>query len=66
MQPSVHNPLTGSTSNVMILALCAGLAEWLGCDSTLVRVLYAVLTVCLVAFLGVIIYLILWFVMPQN
>jgi len=50
----------------MIAGVCAGLADWLGWDPTIVRVLYAVLTVCSVAFPGVIIYLILWFVMPQN
>jgi len=66
MQPSVQKPLTRSTSNVMIAGVCAGLAEWLGWDPTIVRVAYAGLSLCSVAFPGLILYLILWAVMPRD
>ncbi|WP_299230843.1 PspC domain-containing protein [uncultured Bacteroides sp.] len=49
----------------MIAGVCAGLAEYFGLDTTLVRVGYALLTV-FTAFSGVIIYIILMIVMPER
>jgi phage shock protein PspC (stress-responsive transcriptional regulator) len=49
----------------MIAGVCGGLAEWLGWDVTLVRVLYVVISIASVAFPGMLVYLILWLVMPQ-
>ena len=49
----------------MIAGVCAGLAEYFGFDTTLVRVAYALLTV-FTAFSGVIVYLILMIVMPER
>lgn len=55
-----------SRSNDRIIAgVCAGLAEYFGLDTTLVRVGYALLTV-FTAFSGVIVYLILMIVMPER
>jgi len=48
----------------MIAGVCGGIAEWLGWDPTLVRLLYVVLSIVSVAFPGVLVYLILWLVMP--
>lgn len=50
--------------NRMIGGVCAGIAEWLGWDVTLVRVLYVVLSLVSIAFPGTIVYIILWIVMP--
>ncbi|MDR0973677.1 MAG: PspC domain-containing protein [Prevotellaceae bacterium] len=52
------------SKNQMIAGVCAGIAEYLGWDTTLVRVVYALLTI-FTAFAGVIVYLILWIVMPK-
>ena len=49
----------------MIGGVCGGLAEWLGWDPTLVRVLYTVLTIFTI-FSGAIVYLILWIIMPNK
>ncbi len=49
----------------MIAGVCGGLANWLGWDPTLVRVLYVVVSVISVAFPGILVYLVLWVVMPQ-
>ena len=49
----------------MIAGVCAGLAEYFGLDTTVVRVCYDLLTV-FTAFSGVIIYLILMIVMPER
>ena len=61
--PSV--PLQRSSHNVMIAGVCGGLAEWLGWDPTLVRVLYVLLSILSAAFPGILIYIILWVVMPR-
>ena len=55
-----------SRSNRMIAGVCGGLAEWLGWDSTLVRILYVVLSLASAAFPGLLVYLILWVVMPVR
>jgi len=53
------------SSNRMIAGVCGGLAERLGWDPTLVRILYAILTV-FTAFSGLIVYLLLWIIMPRK
>jgi phage shock protein C len=50
----------------MVAGVCAGLAKWLGWDVTLVRVLYAVLTICSAAFPGILVYIVMWAVMPVE
>ena len=59
-------PLHLSSRNSMIAGVCGGLAEWLGWDVTLVRVLYVLVSILSVAFPGIIVYLILWAVMPRQ
>ncbi|EFZ38347.1 PspC domain protein [Hoylesella oralis ATCC 33269] len=49
----------------MIAGVCSGWANYLDVDVTLFRIIYAILTVC-TAFSGIIIYLICWFVMPEE
>ncbi len=55
--------LTRSNSQKMIAGVCGGIAEYLGWDVTIVRLLWIVLT--LAGGSGILIYLILWLVMPQ-
>ena len=46
--------------------VCSGLAEYLGLDVTLVRAGYLILSILSAAFPGVLVYLILWIVMPER
>ncbi len=55
-----------SRSNRMIAGVCGGLAEWLGWDPTLVRILYIVISIASAAFPGMLVYLVLWLVMPER
>lgn len=55
-----------SNTNKMIAGVCGGLAEWLGWDPTLVRILYVVISILSVGFPGTIAYIILWIVMPKK
>jgi len=53
------------STNRRIGGVCGGLAAWLGWDPTLVRILYTLLTI-FTAFSGLIVYLLLWIIMPRE
>lgn len=57
--------LTRSQNNKMLTGVCAGIANYFGLDPTLIRVAYALLTV-FTAFAGVIVYLLLWLIIPEE
>lgn len=61
----MNNRKLTRSNDRMIAGVCAGLAEYFGLDTTVVRVAYALLTVS-TAFSGVIVYLILMIVMPER
>lgn len=56
--------LCRSSSQKMLAGVCGGVAEYLGWDVTIVRVIWIVLT--LAGGSGILLYLILWLVMPQG
>jgi phage shock protein PspC (stress-responsive transcriptional regulator) len=64
--PGDDNPLHRSSTDRMVAGVCGGLARWLGWSSTVVRVLYVALSILSAAFPGILIYLLLWIVMPQE
>jgi phage shock protein C len=64
--PGDDNPLDRSSTDRMVAGVCGGLARWLGWSSTVVRVLYVALSILSAAFPGILIYLLLWIVMPQE
>lgn len=59
-------PLHRSTTNRWLAGVCGGLAEWLGWSPTLVRILYVVVSVLSAAFPGIIVYVVLWILMPKK
>lgn len=48
-----------------IAGVCGGIAEYLDVDPTVIRVIYAMLTI-FTAFSGIILYPILWAIIPNN
>ena len=50
----------------MIAGVCGGLADWLGWPPSRVRILYVLVSLISVAFPGILVYLILWFLMPAQ
>ena len=58
--------LRRSKSNRMIAGVIGGLARYFGFDPTLARVLYVILSVVSVAFPGLLVYIILWIIMPEE
>ena len=58
--------LTRSSKDRLIAGVCGGLARWLGWPPFRVRVVYVLISVLSAAFPGIIVYLILWFLMPRD
>lgn len=50
----------------MLGGVCGGIADYLGWDSTLVRILYVAASILSAAFPGTLVYIILWIVMPSD
>ena len=51
--------------NKMIAGVCAGIAEYFGWGVTLFRVVFVIVSIASVAFPGILVYLVLWAVMPK-
>ena len=51
--------------NRVIGGVCGGIAEFIGWDATLVRVIYVLLSIFSAGFPGILVYIILWIVMPS-
>ncbi len=65
-QSTVYRRFTRSKSHRMIGGVCGGVADFLGWNPTIVRILYVVGSILSAAFPGLLVYLILWVVMPDN
>ena len=59
-------PLRRSRSGRMIAGVVAGLAKYFGIDVTLARVVYVVGSIISVAFPGILVYIVLWFLIPEE
>lgn len=55
-----------SRNDRVIAGVCGGLAKSLGWSPTSVRILYVIVSIASAGFPGVLIYLILWAVMPEE
>ena len=56
--------LTRSTTDTMLGGVCGGIAQTYNLDPSLVRILFVVAT--LLGFSGILLYLILWVVIPVE
>jgi phage shock protein C len=63
--PDVSRPLRRSRSNRQIAGVVGGLAEYLRVDPTLLRVIYVVGSIVSAAFPGVLVYILLWVLIPE-
>ncbi|HKQ82171.1 MAG TPA: PspC domain-containing protein [Steroidobacteraceae bacterium] len=62
----VKAPLRRSRSNRLLAGVVAGLANYVGMDATLARVIYVIGSILSAAFPGVLVYLILWVLIPEE
>ena len=58
--------LTRSKSDKVLGGVCGGIAEYFGWPSWVVRFIYVLVSILSAAFPGILIYLLLWFLMPQK
>jgi phage shock protein C len=63
---SLKAPLRRSKSDRMIAGVVGGLAKYFGLDPTLARVLYVVISIVSAAFPGILVYAILWAIVPEG
>ena len=61
-----HQRLYRSSTNAMIGGVCAGIAEHFGWSVTGTRVAYTLISVLSAAFPGIIVYIVLWIVLPRR
>ncbi|TPW08604.1 MAG: phage shock protein C [bacterium] len=59
-------PLRRSRSKRMIAGVIGGLADYFGLDPTLARVIYVVGSILSVAFPGILVYILLWLLIPEE
>ena len=58
--------LTRSVEDRQIAGVCAGIATYMGWDVALVRVGYVLLSIASIGFPGVLVYLVMWLVVPEE
>jgi len=58
--------LERSRSNRMIAGVCGGIAKSFNLDPTVVRILFVLVSIFSAAFPGIIVYVILWIVVPEE
>jgi phage shock protein C len=61
----VSRPLRRSRTNRRIAGVVGGLAEYFHIDATLLRVIYVVASIVSAAFPGMLVYLLLWLLIPE-
>jgi phage shock protein C len=61
-----HIRIARSTEDRVIAGVCGGLAEHFGWPATKLRIVYVVLSVLSAAFPGMLVYLALWYLMPEQ
>jgi phage shock protein C len=59
-------PLRRSKSDRKIAGVVAGLAKYFGLDPTLARVGYVVISIVSAAFPGILVYALLWAIVPEG
>jgi phage shock protein PspC (stress-responsive transcriptional regulator) len=62
----MYKRLYRSKSDVMLGGVAAGIAEYFNLDPTLVRLLAVLLALATGGFPVILVYIILWFVIPRN
>ena len=63
--PDVSRRLRRSRTNRQIAGVVGGLAEYFGTDPTLLRVVYVIGSIVSAAFPGILVYALLWMLIPE-
>ena len=65
-QSTQKTRVTRSRRDRMIAGVCGGLANYLGWSATRVRIGYVIVSVLSAGFPGLLVYIALWFLMPEE
>ncbi len=65
MNQPVHS-LSRSLNDRMIAGVMGGIAHRFGWNSTLLRIIYVIVSIASAAFPGILVYLILWLLIPNE
>lgn len=60
----MSNPTLRRSNDAVIAGVCGAIAERLGWDPKRFRIGYLILSILSAAFPGILVYLVLWYVMP--
>mgnify|MGYP000978921415 CR=1 FL=1 len=63
---NLARPLRRSRSKRMIAGVIGGLADYFGLDPTLARVIYVVGSILSAAFPGILVYILMWVLIPEE
>jgi len=66
LQPEGPKRLKRSLNDKMVAGVCGGIAIYTNVDSTIIRLIFAFATIFTAVFPGVLIYLILWIIVPKE
>ena len=66
MSTTPSMPLARSLNDRMLVGVMGGIAHRYGWNSTLLRVIFVVVSLASAAFPGILVYLILWLLMPAE
>jgi len=66
MNVPANRVLSRSLNDRMLAGVMGGIAHRFGWNSTLVRILFVVVSVASAAFPGILVYLILWLLIPNE
>lgn len=61
-----NKKLYRNINNKMLCGVCSGVADYFGIDPTIVRVIYAVLSLFTASFPGLILYFVLALIIPSD
>ncbi|WP_139850731.1 PspC domain-containing protein [Acinetobacter pullicarnis] len=61
-----NNGLYRSNQHKMIAGVMGGIAERFGWDVTILRIVFVLISIFSAGFPGILVYLILWFVIPKQ
>ncbi|PZP59355.1 MAG: stress-responsive transcriptional regulator [Pseudoxanthomonas spadix] len=64
--PTAPRPLARSLDERMIAGVMGGIARRFGWNATLVRVVFVIVSLASAAFPGILVYLLLWLLMPNE
>lgn len=62
----MNQTLNRNVNDKIIGGVCGGIAKYLGWDPAIVRLLYVLISIFSAAFPGIIVYIVLWVVMPEE